>query len=277
MYFRRVPGAPRPEAKSGRSGVQLMTRSDLETDSALPVLRRASNADLSIIVDFLANAFDVSIKQDPRYREASENLTSIPDVIDEHLRRAGGNAISNFIRGAEGPQYIEVVRDVCEAMKVNFGDLHSVPGMEERLLHSVAEPVWAEMIPEDRTKILTSVGEFMRQDGAASVPSIAGMGDIPFSALVSQIGPRAAGFLTTQVVLQVVNSLAHQTLGRGWDFAKSAALSQGIGLLLGPIGVAMTSIWTVVSVAGPSLKATTPAVLQIAVMRQSLMLEEAMA
>jgi uncharacterized protein YaaW (UPF0174 family) len=66
-------------------------------------------------------------------------------------------------------------------------------------------------------------------------------------------------------------------LGRGWDFAKSAALSQGIGLLLGPIGVAMTSIWTVVSVAGPSLKATTPAVLQIAVMRQSLMLEEAMA
>ena len=56
--------------------------------------------------------------------------------------------------------------------------------------------------------------------------------------------------------------------GRGLTIAANAALTKWLSVFAGPIGWAVTALWTVIDIAGPAYRVTIPAVIQIAYMRQ---------
>ena len=56
---------------------------------------------------------------------------------------------------------------------------------------------------------------------------------------------------------------------------KNAMLTKGLSLLIGPIGMAVTGIWTITDiVSGPAMRVTVPACVIIAYLRKTIMLEK---
>jgi hypothetical protein len=83
--------------------------------AACVALRYTTHDELVGIVEAVNMALDSRIKWDKRYNENQNDLTKEPDLIAEHLCRAGGHAVKNWTRRC-GPAYAEVVHDVCRAI-----------------------------------------------------------------------------------------------------------------------------------------------------------------
>jgi uncharacterized protein YaaW (UPF0174 family) len=222
----------------------------LQSGDLLPVLRRASHEDLKPIVDALDKSWDVRIKADGRYQAAQHDFTAIPEVIADYVTRAGGNAIRNWLRSG-GPVYSEVLRDVCGVMKVKVPDGIDTLAIEEKLLRDVLERIWEKLTPEERKKVFDDVAGPAGMAG--QIPNDASgnmLWLLPLSGLLTQIGLRAAGFVLPKLGLQVV------------------------GTALGPVGIAVAAIWTVVDAVGPSYRGLVPAVFHIAALRQRFLWQE---
>ncbi|MYZ51250.1 hypothetical protein F5985_03625 [Malikia spinosa] len=59
-------------------------------------------------------------------------------------------------------------------------------------------------------------------------------------------------------------------IGRGLSFAATGTLMRAASVLTGPIGWAITGIWTAVDLAGAAYRVTIPAVIQVAFLRQKI-------
>lgn len=60
-------------------------------------------------------------------------------------------------------------------------------------------------------------------------------------------------------------------LGRGLAAAANLTLARTAGTLIGPVGWALTGVWTAIELAGPAYRVTVPYVLHIAYLRQKLL------
>ena len=78
---------------------------------------------------------------------------------------------------------------------------------------------------------------------------------------------RASGFLAYQLAVVVANGVARAVLGRGLTFAANAALTRLLGILVGPVGWAITGAWTAIDLASPAYRVTVPCVVQVAAIR----------
>ena len=89
-----------------------------------------------------------------------------------------------------------------------------------------------------------------------------------------QTGLRAGGFLSYQITIIVANYVARLVLGRGLTLATNAALTRGLSFLIGPIGWAVTGVWTVFDITGPAMRVTLPACVIIACLRKTILFEK---
>jgi uncharacterized protein YaaW (UPF0174 family) len=78
---------------------------------------------------------------------------------------------------------------------------------------------------------------------------------------------RAGGFRSYKLTLIVVNAVLKAIIGRGLTLAGNAALTRTAAILTGPIGWAITALWTAVDIAGAAYRVTIPAVIEIAYLR----------
>lgn len=271
MALDRNGMANRTEGGAGRMTGRIR---NLRGGDLLTVLRRATHADLKLIVEALDRSWDVRIKADPRYQRADHNLTIIPEVIGDYITRAGGNAVRNWWRGG-GPDYAEVLRDVCEVMDVEVPPGMAVLAMEEKLLHDVMERIWEAMTPQEREEVVRAAEGQLQATGRRFAQTPGGkMWLLPFSALAAQIGLKMAGFIVYQVAVQVANAAARQVLKSGLTLAANAALARGIAVVIGPVGWAVTAVWTAVDALGPSYRGLAPAVFHVAALRQKFLWED---
>jgi uncharacterized protein YaaW (UPF0174 family) len=147
--------------------------------------------------------------------------------------------------------------------------------MEEKLLRDVMERIWEAMTPQEREEAVRAAeGQLDAAGRKFAETSGSKLWLLPFSALVTQIGLKMAGFIVYQVALQVANIAARQVLTGGLTLAANAALARGVAVFIGPIGWAATGVWTAVEVLGPSYRGLAPAVFQIALLRQKLLWQE---
>lgn len=235
-------------------------KGDLRSGELLPVLKRASHDELKLIVEALNRSWDVQIKSDPKYQRAAHNLTIIPEVIADHITRAGGHAFANIVRGGQGPSYAEVLRDVCDVMKVEVRKGTSLLATEEKLLRDVCERVWNAMSPDERRKALghtrPGLGPAEEHFRKASEDGWAGM---PFSSLMAQLAARLIAAVARQLLLAA---------------GGETALTRAVGALFGPVGLAASAIWAAADAFGPSYRGVAPAVFHIASLRQRFLWAE---
>lgn len=239
-----------------------------DDNDLLPVLRTADSEDLVILVEFIMKAATNQLGDVPQFKHRNPRATDTPPVFDGNhcqyaddiaaeIQKFGGNTVMNTLRGGKGIPYAEVLRDVADKLSVNYNDASDAATIESQIQLKVMEKAYEKMTEEQRKDLLDALGT----DYAGGIPAA-----LPVVAIQAAI--RLGGFAAYQLALFVANAVARQILGHGLRLAANAGIVRAMGALAGPIGWAITIIWTIIDIAGPAYRVTIPCVLQVAYMRQ---------
>lgn len=233
-------------------------------DRDLEFLGNCISGDLEIIVEILtkdkdgSTRFTEELTEDPRYKAHYPNHQKYWNLIAAELQCFGANSVATILRGGEGVPYKEILTDVCDKLDVNYNSNASVDVIEMNLLMKILTDSMENMTPEQFREMVKDLDlkttDFSKQAVIAAL----------------QAGVRFSGFAAYQVALLVANAVAKAVVGRGLNLAVNAGLTRMMGLVAGPIGWALTAIWTLLDISGPAYRVTMPCVVQIAFLRAKL-------
>lgn len=234
-------------------------------DDDLEFLRSMQSTDLDTLVEILtgkdkSNATE-NLSQQSGYKAHYPNHIKYVDEIMEELQRFGGNTFVNYLaRFGKGVLYKEILCDVCDNLRVNYNKNSSVERIEGELFAKILEKAIDKMDTKELEQIVKEINK------GTNISSALGFGKQ--AALVAMQGAiKAGGFASYQLALIVANAVAKQVIGRGLTFAANATLTRALSALAGPIGWAITGLWTGVDLAGPAYRITIPAVIEVAFLR----------
>ena len=226
----------------------------------LEFLYRASDDDLRLLCDIILKNQDGNISEHGDFFRIKEfyhphNIKEIlPKIVDE-FRLLGGNRIANFFRG-EGPEYSEILRDVADRSKVIYYINSSDEQVEQCLLQKFFSDFINRASDDELKQMMEELGyptaNFTRRASIATMKT----------------AWRTNGFQSCILLVSVVNAVMKFLVGTGLSLAANAAVARMGSIIMGPIGLVLTALWTLIDIAGPTYRVTVPAVIQIAYIRQ---------
>jgi uncharacterized protein YaaW (UPF0174 family) len=238
-----------------------------EPDNDLILLiRKCTSDDLDPLVSYITKKGWITSQLDNTdvFEKHNPNHKVYADEIAAEIQKYGGNTLLNMGRQGKGVSYKEIVYDVGKRLKVNFNKKREVEFIEQQIILKVLETAWDKMDDEKKRELLDGLGKEYK-----SMP-------IPknFPVTVLQAAIKLGGFTSYKVALMVANAVAKALLGRGLSLAANAALARWMAVFAGPVGWAITAVWTIFDIAKPAYRVTIPCVLHIAMLRQKYLLED---
>lgn len=234
-------------------------------DEDLEFLRSMQSADLDTLVEILIGKEDdknltEELTSNPLYKRFYPDHTKYIEEIMGEIQCFGANTFATILRGGKGVLYKEILCDVCDNLRVNYNKNSSVERIEGELFAKILEKAIEQMDSKELEQIVKEINK------STNISSAMGFGKQ--AALATMQGAiKAGGFASYQLALIVANAVAKQVIGRGLTFAANAGLTRALSALAGPIGWAITGLWTGVDLAGPAFRITIPAVIEVAYLR----------
>lgn len=230
--------------------------------SLIEVLMHADVDDISILIDLITDkgAGRISLSSETCRKLTDANTTRRFDgvtyslIVDE-LSRFGGNSLANLFRRGAGVPYGEIVGDVAKHLKVPHNSSNECSQTEMAIISTVLQQSIAKMTDEQRKNLNDSLGtnRILATGGTAA-------------AILAAISLSSTGAFKATAI--VANASVQALLGRGLVMGASTGAVRGLSVLAGPVGWAITAIWTAFDLASPAYRVTVPCVIQIAYMRQ---------
>lgn len=255
---------------------------DIRTTGDLGVILAEADAeDLDILVDYITDRGNGRLTLDSAMcrilvsAKASQTYGPTERALIAHeILEFGGNSLGNAYRKARAMfagsfldtvlpnaaptvAYDEIVRDVASHLGVKMPDITAVADVEMVIVRKIMGKAVEKMTDEEKEAIAKELG-------LGSIP--AGPGALGLVVQTARFG----GFTTFKLASMVANAVAKALLGKGLTITANAALMRGLGIAIGPIGWAITAIWTLADLSSPAYRVTMPAVVQIAYMRNKL-------
>ncbi len=227
-----------------------------------PILEKATNEELDAFVELLLKQVTCSLTGKDAYKAHQPDHSQYVDLIAADFREFGGNSMVNPFRG-EGPKYREIVCDVADKVKAPYSSDYEVARIEDAIVEKVLKQAIEKMSEEELSELIEEMG----RENSEALKAVQG----PAAAAAIIAVFRAGGFKSYQITLIVVNAIWKVLFGHGLKLAGNAALAKYLGILAGPIGWAITGIWTALDVAGPAYRVTIPGVLYVAMLRKKYM------
>ena len=220
-----------------------------------PLLEIATNEDLEFIVKLLKNTFSNFLERNKIFKEFYPEHQKYADLVADEIREFGGNSFVNLVRRT-GPEYKAIVCDVASKLRAPYNNKQDIETIEASILSVILEKALNHMDDEAKRKLLEEMGGKRNYDltGPALTAAFLGI----FS---------AGGFKSYQIAFQVADAIAVFIFGRGLSLFANTALARWLSILTGPIGWAISGIWTAIDLAGPAYRVTIPAVVYIAMLR----------
>lgn len=224
-----------------------MSEIDIQGDDALvQLLLNADKGDIDLLIDYVTNTGKLGFSMSDSVKAVLQDAKrqDIPDeetlrLLVRELQHFGGNTFVNLFR-RNGVNYSEIVDDVASHLKMKVPATASVEEKEALIIDCVFTSSWKKMSDDERSQILRDMGI----NGSASM-------DIP-------VWQRAA---------LVANSLAQTTAGKVLPLIAGLGIGRVLGVLTGPVGLAITGLYTAYDISNPAFRVTLPCVVQIAWIR----------
>ncbi|WP_082604166.1 DUF3944 domain-containing protein [Acidovorax sp. Root217] len=206
--------------------------------------------------------FTESLTVDAKYKQHYPDHHAYWTLIAAEIQCFGANSIATMLRRGEGVLYKEVLTDVCDKLSVNYNKSSGVEVIEGNLLMKIATDAIEKMSESEVRELAQSMG---LKDLSVTKEIVLGS----FQAIF-----RAGGFKSYQLTLIIVNAVLKALIGRGLSLAGNVILTRTMSILAGPIGWAVTGVWTAVDIASPAYRVTVPAVIQVAFLRRKYLYAE---
>lgn len=230
------------------------------------VLLSASADDVRLLIDVITDngkgRISLSSSVCKQLSAAAEGEVGefVRAMVAEELTRFGGNSLMNLLRGGSGVSYKELLSDVASHVGAKTAAADCAQ-MEMAVIAKVLEQSLGRMSEEDKKTFFDSVGMSYRP----------GMGPGALATLLASL--TASGVASYRLAALVASATMSSLVGRGVAFAGGATLGRGLAVLAGPLGWAITGIWTAFDLASPAYRVTVPCVIQIGHMRQKMLLK----
>ena len=215
-------------------------------------------------LEFLGECTDEQLKNlvEVLIYDKDGKLRNMEEITTSNEYKRYGNTIANTFRLGRGVKYDEILNDVLDNLKISYSKSSHIIEKENDLIERIFDDMLKGMPEEKRIELVKDMDlkttSFTDQAIMAAV----------------QAGIRAGGFLSYQITVIVANYIARLLLGRGLTLATNAALTKGLSLFIGPIGWAVTGIWTAFDIAGPAMRVTLPACIIIASLRKTVIYQK---
>lgn len=224
-----------------------MSEIDIQGDEGLvQLLLNADKGDIDLLIDYVTNTgkFGFSMSDNVKAVLQDAKRQEIPDdetlrLLVRELQHFGGNTFVNLFR-RNGVNYSEIVDDVASHLKMKVPAAASVEEKEALIIDCVFTSSWKKMSDDERRQILLGMGI------SASVSL-----DIP----------------VWQKAALVANGLAQTTAGKVLPLIAGLGIGRVLGVLTGPVGLAITGLYTAYDISNPAFRVTLPCVVQIAWIR----------
>lgn len=232
-------------------------------DVDLRFLGEMPSQDLTDLVNVLIKDKDGSkrlteeLSSSDAYKKYAPQHAKYWKEIAAEIQCFGANSLATLFRRGKGVLYREVLIDACSKAKVNFNEKSEISVIEDALLMKLLADSLEKMTDADRQEIAKIVG--LNNLKSFSSPTV-------MAALQGAFV--MGGFASYQIALMIANAVSRSVLGAGIALAGNAALARGLSIMTGPIGWALTGIWTAVDLAGPAFRVTLPTVVHVALLRK---------
>lgn len=236
-----------------------------DDEDLVPLLRQASNEELGLLVDYILRKGGVTaqLHRTQRYRQHSANgdHSKYADDIAAEIQKFGANTFwSHAFREGRGKKYRKILRKVAKRCGVKAGLWDETAEIEKRVLAAVLSKAYDQMTEEQRHELLSTL-EIHGLPGSKELIGTAAL----------QTAIQATGFAPYKLAVIVANGTANAVLGHGLAIAANAGLTKAIALFAGPVGWAFDAAWAGMIAAGPAYRVTLPCVVQVALIRQSML------
>ena len=218
--------------------------------NGLEILNEMTNEELEVIVRLIIDEGGPTeeLTDYDSYQKYRPNHHKYVNLIESEIIKFGSNTF--FFNNS----YKEIVCDVCDKLDVPYNEGRPLEHIEHNLLEKVLEKTWEEMSSSERQEVLKTVNKGSRTIAQATPAALVGLF-------------RAGGFASYQLAVIIANGVAKAVVGRGLSLAANAALTRALSIFAGPIGIALTTLWTVFSFAGPAYRVVIPVTVYIASIR----------
>lgn len=227
----------------------------------VPLLRSAPNEFLDPLVQYIVEKGGQTAQlphTEAFKRFYSNHQTHVDDIAAEIQKFGANTLVSHILKDGQGVRYAEIVKDFAKrvGVKHRFGRVQTI---EDAIIMTVLSKSFEHMTPEQQRELLASL----------KIRHVRGVG-APATAIAVQGAVQASGFAAYQASVIVANGASQALLGHGLSFAANAALTKGLAVFAGPVGWAFSALLAANAFAGPAYRVTVPAVMQVALIRQTL-------
>lgn len=230
-----------------------MSEIDIQSDEALvTLLLNADKGDVDLLIYYITNTGKFGFSMSESVKSVLQNAKhqDVPDdetlrLLVRELQHFGGNTFVNLFR-RNGVSYNEIVDDVASHLKIKALSSSSVEAKEAMIIDCVFTSSWKKMSDDERSQILRDMGI----STSVNLDKLSRM-DMP-------VWQRAA---------LVANGLAQTTAGKVLPLIAGLGIGRVLGVLTGPVGLAITGLYTAYDISNPAFRVTLPCVVQIAWIR----------
>ncbi|HAP0136561.1 TPA: DUF3944 domain-containing protein [Escherichia coli] len=232
------------------------------SDPDLAFLKDCTDEQLDDLVYLLTHDKDGTVRlteeltRNSNYKSHYPNHSLYWEDIAAEIQCFGANTFATMFRGGKGVLYKEILCDVCEKMKVNFNKDSKTEIIENNLLMKIITDALDSMTPEQIKELGMELG----------IKNTSGLTSQTLTATFQTIF-KCGGFKSYQLTVIIVNQVMKALIGRGLSFVANGTLMRIMSVLAGPIGWAITGLWTAVDIGGAAYRVTIPAVIQVAFLR----------
>ena len=239
----------------------------VDDQDLIPVLQDASDDMLDPLVKYitgkhteesagrLTNQLDQLVSWVENFPVRNHHAYDL-EIAAELQKFAGNTFMNQLLRFGKGVYYKEAACDVARHLSVVHDKSWDIARIEEAILEKVVERALEHMSDEEKER-------FFQLSKMHYVP-----GSTPLVAL--QTAVLAGGLSVYQMATVVANGMAELVLGQGIPLFINANVMKMLSIVAGPIGWAVSGIWTVVDLAGPAYRVTIPCVIHVAFIRKAL-------
>lgn len=226
-------------------------------DKDLDFLRECTNEELEGLFNILVYDKDgnkrISEELSNSYQceTYGRNFRMYWSKIAGELQHFGGNGFANFIRRS-GVEYEEILNDVLDNLGIHYFKPDTVEEKENLLLGKVMDKILDNMSLEEKKLFAKEVGvKELDMSGGAIALACQGLIKLGGVGLV-----RLSGF--------IANYISRVAIGKA--FVGSA--SKFFTVFTGPVGWAVTGVWTAIDIASPAMRVTIPATIMVSCLRK---------
>jgi uncharacterized protein YaaW (UPF0174 family) len=237
-------------------------------DTDLSFLSNVNSADMDGLVTIMTHdkdgdkRFTEELTTSAQYKQHFPDHAKYWELVAAELQSFGANSLITLLRGGKGVEYKEILCDVCDKLKVNYNKNASAALIEQNMMLKIIEQAVEKMTPDE-------VRQMAEEAGVTNFSLLSK--EAALAAFLTVF--RAGGFRSYQILVIVVNLTLKALIGRGLSFAVTGSMMRTASVLTGPIGWAVTGLWTAFDIASPAYRVTIPAVIQVAVLRQKVLMD----